>query len=552
MVQDCAKQGWAPQPRHVREMKLRQRFGEEIPFHHVSPQKARPKPANHKREHSSDSESFSTDIDPDIIAKERELRSSHKVHRFFGEHTAGSDSIASLARPKSSPSLNLPKIPAPLRHIDSKSLEQGETHPEHDEPPNDSIVTSPKHSSSHKLLSPRRSEEGAGAGHSFASALSPRRFSHHSPHRSKKREEPIEDELEESEPSIQPANVDVLKLNKFFGRRVNIVKVDISHPRQKRSGSRDDTFFKTAMEISRGFDESAASSLVSEYGLMTPCGEPSGDGDGHSGIGGGSNYLASYDYGRCSSSSERARRSSDSEERPESPALVAAAAEYAARGMNSPYELEYLGKSTSKSRLKAASAKKAKTQYSDSITPSTSSPVLRSRKSSKSLKKSPSSEHQPQESTSTSASKTSAKSIKSSSSSRKSSKHKLEPEENTELPGAGEGQDKDKEFRKMERRSTLTHLATAKETKKASGSALTTSSAQESHKRVDSSGGSDDELRLEQVRESHRNRKLRRMFGEDITHTDVQTAPQANWSKLNRQFTFGRSGASGAPPPQDS
>ena len=57
---------------------------------------------------------------------------------------------------------------------------------------------------------------------------------------------------------------------------------------------------------------------------------------------------------------------------------------------------------------------------------------------------------------------------------------------------------------------------------------------------VESSPGTTDvEIWTEQVRESQRNRKLRKMFGENVSQTDLAMAPQSdnvNWTKLNKKL----------------
>lgn len=52
-------------------------------------------------------------------------------------------------------------------------------------------------------------------------------------------------------------------------------------------------------------------------------------------------------------------------------------------------------------------------------------------------------------------------------------------------------------------------------------------------------GTTDAEIWTEQVRESQRNRKLRKMFGENVSQTDLAMAPQSdnvNWKKLNKKL----------------
>lgn len=59
-------------------------------------------------------------------------------------------------------------------------------------------------------------------------------------------------------------------------------------------------------------------------------------------------------------------------------------------------------------------------------------------------------------------------------------------------------------------------------------------------------GHTDMEIFEEQVRESQRNRKLRKMFGENVKHGDLAMAPQSdnvNWNKLNKKLGMDRSAA---------
>lgn len=59
-------------------------------------------------------------------------------------------------------------------------------------------------------------------------------------------------------------------------------------------------------------------------------------------------------------------------------------------------------------------------------------------------------------------------------------------------------------------------------------------------------GTTDNEIWTEQVRESQRNRKLRKLFGETVSHDTVSMAPQSetiNWKKLNKKLGFDGSAA---------
>jgi hypothetical protein len=488
VVEDYAKQGWAPQPHHVKELKLRQRFGEEIPFHTVSPKRKR----HHTREASSDSESVSNDWEPEeVISKTRILRSTHKVHRFFGDHTAGTATGVAADSPSSTD----------LSLVDAGAGAD-----------NDSIIVVGRPKSSPSLSAITKSK------------------SHHSITREKEIRT-----FESAAPSAQPYNVDVLKLSKFFGRRVSVVKLDVEHRRSTRSGSRDDMFFKTALERSRGgSNNDSASPSPKEKGV----------------IGAGSDYFREVrrdsNSNSNSGSGKRARRNSDSEERPDSPAMASMAAEMAKHELTAPSDFIL---PTSKAQTKATTKPivKKSAHSKRELVSASSSPSLRARKYSKSLVQQnqqvaeSSNPGLPSASSSstTLASRTSSKSFKSSTSPRKSkrkqsaSSEMLDEEDNTPLDGKS---------KMMRRRSTLNHIDKAKQQIDPPRSS---SSSKKSRAKLDSSGGSDDELRRDLVRDSHRNRKLRRMFGEDVSPTtaDVQIAPQSNWRKLNRQFSFGNSDA---------